>query len=607
PIFTGNCVISNGAIVGICFDEIKGTLTEPFIDDSLRSSIGRGNYYPQGIWASAYTFIRNGQYTLQGKGYLPFNKTDDIDFLAEGEGNFLAMLADISNGFFRHSNSSGTAMFRLAGPYDAITLGSCSLDIYDGALEPQSVVPKVTKIRMKAELPAGERFIKFSEFYGDVGGSNLSIKNSMDVAIKTDDGDSVHMQPLLLTEDGLTWGVMSFTANPKIGFSFSLPGLQDQKEWGTYIVLGKNDQETFYLAGPAEHPVVRGRVLIRNTRVTFPFLGPPVTKPGAVQKFLERINWDVLVYADKNVEYYRVEPSSLRAITDDIYIRVDLDNGGQGLWFTGAIEDGSFAINGKVTSSRGRLEFLDMNFRVQYINATFDKYNQFPEVAGRARTTIRDSTGIPRDVYAVIYSKDSRTGGELQNVKWENLKFRLVMDKPLESLPGVEQSQEDILRLLGYSTQDFAKKAPDVAGLKADNALFRPFLRPMERSIKSLFQLDQVDIRPNIGRNLTHNLIAGGYGRYGDLGGVGQALFQSSYLILGKYLSNDFYFTYTGQLASGYNVHDREVLGINHLIGVEYRVGPGILLQLEYDRQFNKFRNKEDTRFWIRRYFTLRD
>ena len=485
-------------------------------------------------------------------------------------------------------------------------------------------------MKIHAELPAGERLILIKECTADFGGVPLSISNTLEVGTASQGSDSIYLEPFILTDDGLTWGVLSFNTESADEYKFSLPGFQRPAEWGNFVALGKNDSEKFYLAGPSEHPIIRGRFLLRNTSLTYPMLGqefesssyngginngpasrnsdaPPEREdPGKVVRFLEGVNWDVIAYADKNVEYFRIEPSSIPAITDNVYIRMDVDNGGDGLWFTGSIDNGTFGIDGTLTSTRGQLEFLDLNFRVQFVEAKFDRNNLFPEVSGQTRTTIRDSTGIPREIYAILYSRDPKTGEDIKNAKWENLKFRLVMDKPLESLPGIDQTQEEILSLLGYSTENIGERAPDVAGSKADNAFLRPIFLPMERSIKGVLQLDRFDIRPNIARSVTRGLLSGGTVGYGS-GTVGHALFSSSSLVLGKYISNDFYLSYTGQLATGYNSIDKEILGVNHLLGLEYRVAPGLLFQIEFDRQFNKYRNKDDTRFWVRRYFSLRN
>jgi hypothetical protein len=59
---------------------------------------------------------------------------------------------------------------------------------------------------------------------------------------------------------------------------------------------------------------------------------------------------------------------------------------------------------------------------------------------------------------------------------------------------------------------------------------------------------------------------------------------QSSELTLGKYLSQDLYLTYTGQLVSLYDQAE-STFDFNHSIGIEYRLLRNVLLEIEYDRE----------------------
>ena len=61
-------------------------------------------------------------------------------------------------------------------------------------------------------------------------------------------------------------------------------------------------------------------------------------------------------------------------------------------------------------------------------------------------------------------------------------------------------------------------------------------------------------------------------------------LLQSSEITLGKYLISDIYFTYSGQLVS---IYDEPSIGLNHKLGLEYRLLKNLLLEFEYDRLLN--------------------
>ena len=59
---------------------------------------------------------------------------------------------------------------------------------------------------------------------------------------------------------------------------------------------------------------------------------------------------------------------------------------------------------------------------------------------------------------------------------------------------------------------------------------------------------------------------------------------QSSELTVGKYLSQNLYLTYTGQLVSVYD-QAQTSFDLNHSFGVEYRFLRNVLVEFEYDRE----------------------
>ena len=109
----------------------------------------------------------------------------------------------------------------------------------------------------------------------------------------------------------------------------------------------------------------------------------------------------------------------------------------------------------------------------------------------------------------------------------------------------------------------------------------------MERGLR----LDYVRVSLQITSNLLYFglqprwkfLPESSYLRYGYINTFDPALLllQSSQITIGKYVMNDIYFTYSGQLVS---IYDEPKLGLNHRFGVEYRLLQNLLLEFEYDR-----------------------
>ena len=464
-------------------------------------------------------------------------------------------------------------------------------------------------IQVDANLKSGERFLKINNISSIADDRFIKISNVQRVKIKRDDGKEIDLEPMVLLEDGLNWGILILENDDK-GIRLNIPPLMEKGETGEIHLLGKNPEEKFYFSGPSDNPVLRGRVNVGKMNFTYPFLGEGGEK-GAVEKFLEKIYWDLSVFALGDVRYFRVEPTSVSSITDNIYFDISIDDTEKGIEFSGIIDDGTFGVEGNVLSTRGTIEFMDLIFRVERFDIAFDKRNEFPTISGRARTTIRDSTDFPRDIYIVPYYKTTDSKNNLSGNNFNNLSLKFEINEPSGENPALEVSQEEILRLLGYSVYDIASKAPTVFGMRAQNMLLRPIVKPIERKIRDFFGLDELTLKPSFARNLTEYFFESSF-NMGASKRLGEKifyrpslLFQSSSLVLGKYISNEFYFSYEGQLVTGFVREEKEKLGLSHLFGLEYRLAPGVMLEMQYDYQFDRYQNKKDKRLWIRQYFIL--
>ncbi|MFQ5584185.1 MAG: translocation/assembly module TamB domain-containing protein, partial [Calditrichia bacterium] len=389
---------------------------------------------------------------------------------------------------------------------------------------------------------------------------------------------------------GLNFGVLVFETDEQ-GIPLSIPGLMEEGEIGYFAVEGKRKNEKFYFSGPPDNPFVRGNIVLYNSRVTFPFIGMEEDagegQGNPVVEFLMNTEWDVLVLSGGGNRYFVEIP----AYFGEAYMDLDSDNDSDGLEFSGKWNNESFRVEGGVSSSRGSVEYLDNNFRVQKFGAEFSRFELYPTVYGKAYTTVRDSSGqFPRDIYLVLYAIDPETNQEISRGRWEDFRFKLVSSDPVEG-----ETQEQVLAYMGYSVKNLPGKAGEVGLTMTENLLMRPIVRPIERRIERGLGLDYVRFRSRftsnllymsmhdqltflnspleLGANLNNNL------------NPALLLFQSSQLTLGKYLTRDLYFNYTGQLLSGYEESnfDKPRLGFYHRFGVEYRLLRNLLLEIEYD------------------------
>ena len=78
--------------------------------------------------------------------------------------------------------------------------------------------------------------------------------------------------------------------------------------------------------------------------------------------------WDVTVTSGASNRYFVDIP----ALIGEVYSWIsDIDKVSDGLEFDGRLSDSSFRVGGSVESTRGRVEYLDMNFRVERFGIIF--------------------------------------------------------------------------------------------------------------------------------------------------------------------------------------------------------------------------------------------
>lgn len=173
-----------------------------------------------------------------------------------------------------------------------------------------------------------------------------------------------------------------------------------------------------------------------------------------------------------------------------------------------------------------------------------------------------------------------------------------------------------MLASLGYSVDNLGKSATEAVGIGTDNLLMRPFLRPVERAVQRTFGLDIVRFSSRFTRNfLTTNFNNHAADNAAAAPEAHRSLFRSSRVTVGKYLLNNLYLSYIGQLESGLErdstnhvagqpLPDSEYkLQLRHRLGLEYRLNPDMLLQVEYD--FADESVRADRKIWLRHSFPV--
>jgi hypothetical protein len=448
-------------------------------------------------------------------------------------------------------------------------------------------------------LPNG--FVSLDRWEWQTRGTTMRWRNYPELRIETGFLEPIRIEPL-----GLNLGiwVLDYVSGP---VRVNMPGLMESPWDGNFDLTGRVEGEKFLIAGPANHLLIRGEIAISNATLTYPFVsgsGHPSSFVKTVLRSLERARWDLKVDADPDVHYIREITSTeempiigpISVLFNRITTDMTVDPESPGL--TIQQPDTTLIIEGELESTRGSVEFLDMDFDVDKATLEFDRFDSRPWASARARTTVEDSLGFPRTIYLTLYAVDSLTEERTLRGRWGD--FTLV----LEDDQG--QSQEEILAMLGYSVANIPGKVSDLGGTVVGEYVDEIVIKPVEQVIRKFTGVDRVDINPRFVQNVLRTDVLGS--RESDTVNVnfGVKYLMGSRISVGQYLTNDLYVGYTGELAGQIEGIEGGRLGLIHLWNVEYRMkplSPYLVLDLTYE--YDNLVRRSDQGVLIRYSFSL--
>lgn len=576
PKIASSGTISDGTLYGTDFKKLDFHFTDQIADSGVF-------YDPAAhrIVISDLSMHNPGEYSLESKGNFPLHQNQPLDVTVHFRGDALAFLPKVDK-FFEGGTSIADIRLHIGGTRSQLRFISGICEIDRGELWLKQVAPHIEDIHGTIELKEGTNQVSFKNLTARIGDQRAVFNTVRHI---TTSGGRM-LQPWYFKNLDLDFGVLSIKTD-KPGLELNLPGLMEPEDSGKLYLTGNSEGEPFYFAGPVKHPLAIGTLTLYDARMTYPFILPQHKshKPSIAVQFLSNMDWDVLMRSGEDVVYKRKIPAYIDQVDAEVFV----DESSPGLHFSGIISNNSFRVVGKLSSNRGRLEYLDQNFKVETFSVEFPQWDVFPLVSGRAWTTIRDSIeAVPKTIYLRLYAEDENTQQETAQGSWDQFRFKLE-----SADPQVGEDQERVLSYLGFTVGNIREKATSVGGSITERYLIRPLLRPIERALEQNLGVDMVRINSNIAKNLFRSSF--GYNSETNLffdpfGSNVSYLFlmQSSDITIGKYLSKDLFLTYTGQLVSVYNQNQPE-LDLNHSIGIEYRFLRNVLVEFEYDRELMRY------------------
>lgn len=599
PRFMGIVEAENGKIGKFAFDKMIWELGRdesqaPFVDEY---DLNSGN--KNGLFLQRVSIIRTGQFQMNGAGMIPFSDDTSMDIRLNGKGNILSILPEITP-FFKETASKGEWIFHLGGSPGNFVVSNASISLTDGYLRLGGVAPEINDLNIDMELEQ-DGFLNVKFISGKIKKREFKFSN----VPAAPEVIEMPLEPFTIPELGLNLGIFTLETHQK-GVPLYVPGFMEKGEIGDFQFSGKNPNEKFYFAGPTERPMVRGTILLQNVNFTFPFItdDPEKAASNPVVQALRMIDWNVSAEVGKNLHYQRQIPSGL----DNVYVDLIVDAGVGGLEFNGVLNEKTFGVTGKMESSRGTVEYLDLDFQVtkagvefdmdvtRKADVEFDKSTLLPIIYGEARTTVTDSTGFPYYIYLTMLTVDKVTGHKLKRGRLGDVVFELSSESQ-----ELGDTEGEILASLGYSATNIREKATDIIGISTDNLLFRPLFRPFERQLERTLGLDMVRFSSRFTRNLIEMNVKDEKNFQFD---SRLFLLRSTKLMVGKYLADRLFLLYTGQLEAGLDYrYQQEGFGLRHTLGLEYRINPSLLLQMEYDYNSLLLWQREDKKILLRHSF----
>ncbi|MBU1982873.1 translocation/assembly module TamB domain-containing protein [bacterium] len=606
---------------------VTGAISEPEIDAWLAIHQGElfGEIYADDVVATFQTsrtddgrrvyrvpecvFRKDATYQFSVQAEVDA-KSGGLSGRAEGQGDFLDLVDQVDR-TFRTRGSECSLRVEIGGTLGKPELVGGELTVTGGRFTYTDACPNPLETEIALRLGAGgcvePGYIRFR-----TGERQLEIRTApANLSVRTG------LEPLIIPTPRVNLGVLEVRSSGN-GMLLRLPGLM-KPEWTGLFTFGSESGVPVTISGEGEDRLLMtGPMGVRNARLTFPFVGGSGRPRPVAEWLMNRLieaRWDVSVAVGSGNHYdvgitglkdsemfapLRGEPvfETLADYIDHLSIDAIVDPADEPVRIGGTIDNETFHLNGRMTSSRGKAEYLDQTFRVDYVIAEFDETDVMPILEGRGETQGVDSLGRSVPVYLTMYQLDRETNTRQRRGRLDKVTFVLESD--------VTETPEQTLTLLGYSQTDMGGKAGQVVASTFTRVIGRRWLDPLERHLERWTIFDEVTLSPSGGRGAP-------LARQQRARAINDTLtsspvvkfFTGSQVTVGKYLTPDLFVTYTGELAEG-QIEIGTRIGLIHFWNLEYRMNPlSRDLVLDFAVEYDEVERRRDESVSLKYSFAL--
>ncbi|MDD5087258.1 MAG: translocation/assembly module TamB domain-containing protein [bacterium] len=599
PDIEAHLAVEHGELFGELYaDECQATLHTTGMPD------GRREYQiPECV------FRKDGAYQFTAWGSVGA-ENGRLSAHVEGSGDFLDLIDQVDR-TFQTLGSSGSFQTEIGGTLKHPELLNATLAIDDGRFSYVDACPSIVETEASLSVSGG----------GSISPGYLRFRvgdRTLEIAL-TPAAQSIRsgLESLVIPTPCLNLGVIEISTGT-MGMPMRLPGLM-KADWSGVLSFGSSDGIPVTISSAGEGCLaIEGQAAVQSARLTFPFVGGS-GNPRPVAKWLmnrlKEAQWNMSVAVESGNHYsveitglkdsemfapLRTEPifNTLAEYIDHLSIDAIMDPTDNPIRLSGRIDDETFRLSGRITSSRGTADYLDQTFRVDRVTADFDETDVMPILEGRGITQGTDSLGRLVEVYLTMYQLDRETNTRQPRGRLDQVTFVLESD--------VTETPEQALALLGYDQTDVGGKAEQVVTSAVTRVIGRRWLDPIERRLERWTLFDEIALTPVGGR-------ATAPARQQREKAISDTLqqstvvrfFRGSQVTVGKYVTPDLFLTYTGELAEG-QVEVGTRIGFVHSWNAEYRMNPlSRDLVLDFAVEYDEIERRRDESISLKYSFVL--
>jgi hypothetical protein len=453
--------------------------------------------------------IDAGKYlNLTAEGFLPYGNDSEMYVTGEFYGDLISYL-DRKTKLISKGYSECEGRFTIDGKYGKPKISEIELYINDGGFKPKGSTEGFKNIRSKIYIDENSDMdiVKFIMNSSLTGGS-MTIEN---VRGHKDYGD-------IILPGGINAGHLTLSLSDK-GIDYHAFNMMLPKDYGNFVLQGKNNDK-FRIYKRSGNIVLDGKVYLRNSRITYPFLTNGKKEEASYSEddglsniVFSDIELDIeVIPGGGNTYFYNLDSEektvwgrfvrSFSRLDNELSnVSISVTPAQKGLVIKGPVSrPEKITIGGEVSGRNGSCNYSAFTFRIENVSISFDGHRNAggytdPYLKASAKTTIKtmtDSLGFSdyETVYLKIVTKEDGEITDSEGARISGISIVLTDEYGNQWMDRDNKVNE--IDTKGTAKQLFVEAV--------DTRFLSPFISPIETAI-GRFLGASVSIRPNISGN----------------------------------------------------------------------------------------------------------